>query len=44
MTGLRSLIEKAWDNRELLEDEKTQVAIREVIDLIDLGIILIVTL
>ncbi len=37
MTGLRTLIEKAWDNRELLEDEKTQVAIREVIDLIDAG-------
>src|SRR6056297_10476 len=37
MTGLRAVIEQAWDNRALLEDEKTQVAIREVIDLIDLG-------
>ena len=37
MTGLRALIEQAWDNRSLLEDEKTQMAIREVIDLIDLG-------
>ena len=37
MNGLRTLIEQAWDKRELLEDEKTQVAIREVIDLIDLG-------
>src|SRR6056297_2608933 len=37
MTGLRTLIEKAWDNRALLEDERTKVAIREVIDLIDIG-------
>ena len=37
MTGLKTLIEKAWDNRALLEDERTQVAIREVIDLIDIG-------
>ena len=37
MTELRTLIEKAWDNRELLEEEKTQDAIREVIKLIDSG-------
>ena len=37
MTELRTLIEKAWDNRALLEEETTQTAIRKVIDLIDLG-------
>ena len=37
MTELRTLIEQAWDNRALLEEEKTQEAIREVINLIDLG-------
>ena len=37
MTGLRDIIEKAWDNRDLLNDTATQNAIREVIDLIDAG-------
>ncbi|RNC89527.1 MAG: 2,3,4,5-tetrahydropyridine-2,6-dicarboxylate N-succinyltransferase [Allomuricauda sp.] len=37
MTGLRDIIEKAWDNRDLLQDMATQNAIREVIDLIDAG-------
>lgn len=37
MTELRALIEKAWDNRELLTDGTTQEAIREVIDLLDAG-------
>ncbi|WP_127024677.1 2,3,4,5-tetrahydropyridine-2,6-dicarboxylate N-succinyltransferase [Flagellimonas beolgyonensis] len=37
MTNLRTLIEEAWDNRALLEEERTQVAIREVIELIDMG-------
>ena len=37
MTELRTLIEQAWDNRALLEEGKTQEAIREVINLIDLG-------
>ncbi|MEX0315070.1 MAG: 2,3,4,5-tetrahydropyridine-2,6-dicarboxylate N-succinyltransferase [Allomuricauda sp.] len=37
MTALRALIEKAWDNRELLKEEETQNAIREVINRIDLG-------
>ncbi|MDC6367452.1 MULTISPECIES: 2,3,4,5-tetrahydropyridine-2,6-dicarboxylate N-succinyltransferase [Flavobacteriaceae] len=37
MTALKALIEEAWDNRELLKEEKTQTAIREVINLIDAG-------
>ncbi len=37
MENLREIIEKAWDNRELLQEEATQVAIREVIELIDNG-------
>ncbi len=37
MNELRELIEKAWENRALLSEEKTQDAIREVIDLIDAG-------
>lgn len=37
MTALRALIEKAWDNRELLKEEETQNTIREVINRIDLG-------
>lgn len=37
MTELRTLIEKAWENRALLEDRKTQNAIREVVKLIDSG-------
>ncbi len=37
MQELRATIEKAWDERELLKDSKVQAAIREVIDLVDLG-------
>ncbi len=37
MTELRQIIEKAWDNRELLKDQYTQNAIRKVIDLLDAG-------
>jgi len=37
MTELQNQIEKAWENRELLKEENTQMAIREVIDLIDQG-------
>ncbi|MEK6154826.1 2,3,4,5-tetrahydropyridine-2,6-dicarboxylate N-succinyltransferase [Flavobacteriaceae bacterium 3-367] len=37
MTELRALIEKAWENQELLEQQATQDAIRKVIDLIDAG-------
>lgn len=34
-----AIIEKAWENRELLREENTQSAIREVIDLLDKGIL-----
>lgn len=39
MTQLKALIEKAWDNRELLKEEETQTAIRTVIDQIDQGVL-----
>jgi 2,3,4,5-tetrahydropyridine-2-carboxylate N-succinyltransferase len=34
---LRTIIEKAWDNRDLLQDKMTVEAIREVIRLLDRG-------
>ncbi|NJM93356.1 MAG: 2,3,4,5-tetrahydropyridine-2,6-dicarboxylate N-succinyltransferase [Cytophagales bacterium] len=34
---LRELIERAWDNRELLKDKDTEIAIKTVIDEIDEG-------
>ena len=34
---LQEIIEKAWDNRALLQEDSTQKAIREVIDLLDTG-------
>jgi len=37
MTHLQTIIEKAWENRELLSNEETQIAIREVIELLDTG-------
>jgi len=37
MTELQNIIEKAWDNRELLKENATQDAIRKVIDLLDKG-------
>ena len=37
MTHLQSIIENAWQNRELLKEEATQKAIREVINLLDAG-------
>lgn len=37
MTELRQIIEKAWDDRELLKDETTQATIRKIIDLLDNG-------
>ncbi|MDO4782248.1 MAG: 2,3,4,5-tetrahydropyridine-2,6-dicarboxylate N-succinyltransferase [Capnocytophaga felis] len=37
MTELRKKIENAWENRELLQQENTQEAIREVINLLDSG-------
>ena len=37
MEKLQSIIEKAWENRELLKDSETQKTIREVIELLDKG-------
>ncbi len=37
MTELENIISHAWDNRELLKEESTQNAIREVINLVDQG-------
>ena len=37
MTELQQTIEQAWENRDLLREEKTISAIRKVIDLIDKG-------
>jgi len=39
MTELQQIIEKAWDNRELLTDKSTIEAIRNVISLLDDGIL-----
>ena len=37
MTNLQTIIEQAWENRALLQEETTTNAIREVIDLLDAG-------
>ena len=37
MSTLQSIIEKAWENRALLQEENTTKAIREVIALLDVG-------
>lgn len=37
MTELKPIIEKAWENRALLQEETTIAAIREVIELLDNG-------
>jgi len=37
MNQLRTIIEQAWENRVLLQEEKTTTAIREVINLLDAG-------
>ncbi len=37
MNALQTLIEQAWDNRALLQEETTTKAIREVIELLDSG-------
>jgi 2,3,4,5-tetrahydropyridine-2,6-dicarboxylate N-succinyltransferase len=37
MNQLRAIIEQAWGNRVLLQEEKTTTAIREVIGLLDAG-------
>jgi 2,3,4,5-tetrahydropyridine-2-carboxylate N-succinyltransferase len=34
---LKELIEKAWDNRELLKDKQTHIAIKTIIDELDRG-------
>lgn len=34
---LKELIEKAWDNRELLEDKETKIAIKTIIEDLDQG-------
>lgn len=36
---LRNTIEKAWDNKELLSEEATQKAIRDLIELLDKGVL-----
>jgi len=37
MTEIQQIIEKAWENRDLLKNKTTQNTIREVIDLLDKG-------
>ncbi|MFZ3563804.1 2,3,4,5-tetrahydropyridine-2,6-dicarboxylate N-succinyltransferase [Tenacibaculum finnmarkense] len=37
MTALQDIIEKAWDNRDLLKEENTINTIRKVVDLLDAG-------
>jgi 2,3,4,5-tetrahydropyridine-2,6-dicarboxylate N-succinyltransferase len=37
MQNLQTIIEQAWDNRALLQEEKTQNTIREVVNLLDAG-------
>lgn len=37
MNNLQSIIEQAWNDRALLQEEATTTAIREVIDLLDAG-------
>lgn len=37
MTELRTIIENAWEDRALLQERKTQDAIRKIIDLLDVG-------
>lgn len=39
MEEIRKIIEAAWKNRELLKEEITQKTIREVVDLLDSGIL-----
>jgi len=37
MKDLRNIIEQAWENRDLLKEEKTTTAIRKVVSLLDAG-------
>ena len=39
MTDLQQKIENAWENRDLLKEETTILAIREVIELLDSGVL-----
>ena len=39
MTDLQHKIENAWENRDLLKEETTILAIREVIELLDSGVL-----
>ncbi|MFD0762560.1 2,3,4,5-tetrahydropyridine-2,6-dicarboxylate N-succinyltransferase [Lutibacter aestuarii] len=39
MKEIKEIIEKAWENKELLKDEVTQNTIREVVNLLDVGIL-----
>ncbi len=39
MQSLQQIIEEAWENRELLKEMRTQKAIREVVELLDGGIL-----
>lgn len=39
MNHLRPIIEEAWENRALLQEDKTQQAIRKVVDLLDEGVL-----
>lgn len=39
MEKLKELIEKAWDNRSLLETEECNAAVREVVDRLDKGVL-----
>ena len=34
---MKEIIEKAWENRELLKDENTRICIREIIEMLDKG-------
>ena len=37
MNKLQQIIERTWDNRDLLQNDEVQASIRKVIDLLDLG-------
>ena len=37
MTNLRTLIETAWEDRTLLQENTTKEAIRTIVDLLDKG-------
>jgi len=34
---LKEIIDNAWDNREILKDKDTKIAIKTIIDEIDMG-------